>query len=92
LTSWGGGSIGMAFWYKLYIWIGGWRKKIVDAAIKVKCTRVICGHMHVPEKLMIKGVEYINLGDWMGNSSWAEDTGSGIKLYHFKDVKPTEIL
>jgi UDP-2,3-diacylglucosamine pyrophosphatase LpxH len=92
IASWGGGSIGKQMWYKLYMWFGGVKRKAIKEARLKKCQLIICGHTHVPERTTIKGIEYINLGDWMGNSSWAEDTGEGIKLYHWKEKQPIEIV
>ena len=41
----------------------------VDLAIKNNCTGVICGHVHIPKDEMIRGVRYLNSGDWVENQS-----------------------
>jgi UDP-2,3-diacylglucosamine pyrophosphatase LpxH len=81
LTSWGGGSIGKDFWHRLYIWIGGLRRKLIKEATARKFTRVILGHTHYPERKLIHGIDFINLGDWMGNCSWAEEENNTFTLY-----------
>jgi UDP-2,3-diacylglucosamine pyrophosphatase LpxH len=85
LTSWGGGSIGKDTWHKIYIWIGGWRKKIIKEAQKRNFKRVITGHIHLVERKTINGIDYINLGDWVGNSSWGEEINNDFFLYSWKE-------
>lgn len=33
------------------------------------CKIVVCGHIHVPNQSVYKGIEYFNSGDWVENFS-----------------------
>lgn len=80
-TSWGGGSVGMKFWYRAYTRLGMWKTRMTQQAKTRGCNVVICGHMHLPEDLVFNGVRYINTGDWMGSSSWLEEVDGQLTLY-----------
>jgi len=53
-------------------------KSYMLACAKEKgCSIVICGHFHVPEDSMVKGIRYLNCGDWVKNSSYVVENEDG---------------
>ena len=44
--------------------------EMVRQAKKRNCDTVVCGHIHTPADKIIKGVRYLNTGDWVENCSY----------------------
>ena len=40
-------------------------KKLIAAAREANCRGIICGHIHTAENREIKGIHYLNSGDWV---------------------------
>ena len=57
--------------------ISSFRYYMGSLAKKSSCDVVICGHFHLPEDRTIKGIRYINCGDWIENSSFVVEEMSG---------------
>jgi len=41
------------------------------------CSTVICGHIHISEDKMVRGVRYLNCGDWVKNSTYVVENKVG---------------
>ena len=53
-------------------------KEYMSTRTKEKdCSMVICGHFHIPEDSMVKGIRYLNCGDWVKNSSYVVENEDG---------------
>jgi UDP-2,3-diacylglucosamine pyrophosphatase LpxH len=53
-------------------------KSYISIRAKEKdCSIVICGHFHTPEDTMVKGIRYLNCGDWVKNSSYVVESKEG---------------
>ncbi|SFV50507.1 hypothetical protein MNB_SV-12-96 [hydrothermal vent metagenome] len=53
------------------------REYMVSIAKENSCSVVICGHFHIPEDKIIKGIRYLNCGDWIENSSFIVEDMNG---------------
>ena len=51
------------------ILIYSFQSYMVSCAKKNGCKMVICGHFHTPQNKIIKGIDYLNCGDWIENKS-----------------------
>lgn len=52
------------------------------------CQGVICGHIHHPEDRMVKGIHYLNSGDWVESlSALTEDFNGNWQIMHYSDIK-----
>ena len=49
--------------------ISGYKRKIKIYGDKYNVQGIICGHVHQPEIKKIKGILYLNSGDWLENNS-----------------------
>jgi len=49
--------------------VSGFERRLVAHAIQNDCIGVVCGHLHRPLDRMIGSARYINLGDWIENTS-----------------------
>ncbi len=49
--------------------ISKFESKIAKHAVDNECHGIVCGHIHVPRYRMLGEVLYVNLGDWIENSS-----------------------
>lgn len=62
----------------------GFENILADVAAAHKCEGVICGHIHTPEDRYIKGIHYLNSGDWVESmSALMEDAEGCWKIYHY---------
>lgn len=53
-------------------WVGrlsGFERRLAVHAKRAGCEVAVCGHLHRPEDRMLGTTRYINLGDWIENSS-----------------------
>lgn len=50
--------------------ITNFEEQLVYQASKRGAVGVICGHIHTPEIKNIKGIHYLNTGDWIENNSY----------------------
>jgi UDP-2,3-diacylglucosamine pyrophosphatase LpxH len=41
------------------------------------CSMVICGHFHIPEESRVKGIRYVNCGDWVKSRSYVVESEDG---------------
>lgn len=57
--------------------IGKFEESLVDYAQTMKCAGVICGHIHKAEMKTIRGIEYLNSGDWVESLTALVETSSG---------------
>ncbi|NPA27811.1 MAG: hypothetical protein GXN91_02000, partial [Epsilonproteobacteria bacterium] len=61
---------------------------MVKRARERGCEAIVCGHLHLPQIKEIKGIKYINSGDWVKHLSYiVEDKDGEFKLKYFKDIK-----
>jgi UDP-2,3-diacylglucosamine hydrolase len=52
----------------------------------------IFGHRHIPAIIPLNGgSHFVNLGDWIGNFSYAVFDGGSLKLFTFKNGKPERL-
>jgi UDP-2,3-diacylglucosamine pyrophosphatase LpxH len=47
----------------------GFEDRLLEHAREASCDIIICGHIHVPRYRMLEEVLYVNLGDWIENST-----------------------
>lgn len=47
----------------------GFENRLLNHARQARCEVIICGHIHVPRYRMLDEVLYVNLGDWLENTS-----------------------
>lgn len=45
---------------------------------------IMMGHTHIPEDIMVKGIRYVNLGDWVTHSTYAVETDGKLELRGLK--------
>ena len=57
--------------------IHSFRYYMISSAKENLCNIVICGHFHIPEDKIIKGIRYLNCGDWVENSSFIVEDMNG---------------
>lgn len=50
--------------------ITDFESQLVYQAKERGCKGVICGHIHTPDMKIVKGIEYINCGDFIENNSY----------------------
>jgi UDP-2,3-diacylglucosamine pyrophosphatase LpxH len=63
-------------------YINDFETTALSMAHKKGCKGVICGHIHQPADIMIKGERYLNSGDWIENmSAILIDNNGSINLY-----------
>ena len=64
----------------------GMEDMLTDLAKAKKCQGVICGHIHRVEDRMIRGIHYLNSGDWVETmSALLEDEDNNWTIYRHKD-------
>ena len=49
--------------------ISRFEDQLVSHARQANCDGIICGHIHVPRYRMLEEILYVNLGDWIENST-----------------------
>lgn len=101
--NWGRRKLGLPYW-SLSAWaklkvknavnfIGDFETYLSDEARKVGATGVICGHIHHAADREMKGVRYLNTGDWVEScTALAEDYEGNISLIRFADVLRAETI
>ncbi len=57
--------------------ISGYEDRLADHARQADCDGIICGHIHVPRYRMLDEILYVNLGDWIENSTALVEYGDG---------------
>ncbi len=63
-------------------YINDFETTALSMAHKKGCSGVICGHIHQPADVVIKGERYLNSGDWIENmSAILVDIGGRVYLY-----------
>lgn len=88
----------LSAWAKLKVknavnFIGDFETYLSDEARKVGATGVICGHIHHAADREMKGVRYLNTGDWVEScTALAEDYEGNISLIRFADVLRAETI
>ena len=50
---------------------------ISNCAKEKGCSVVVCGHFHIAEDSMVKGIHYLNCGDWVKHSSYVVESQEG---------------
>ncbi len=45
--------------------VGKYEDQLQNFAQRRNCQGIICGHIHTPDDKMIKGIHYLNSGDWV---------------------------
>jgi len=50
---------------------------MAERAKEQGCSVVVCGHFHIAENSRVKGVQYLNCGDWVKDSSYVVETQEG---------------
>ena len=50
---------------------------MIGRAKEQGCSVVVCGHLHIAEDSMVKGIRYINCGDWVKKSSYIVESQEG---------------
>jgi UDP-2,3-diacylglucosamine pyrophosphatase LpxH len=67
-------------------YVTGFENFLVDMARFRNCYGVITGHIHVPACKMVRGVLYLNCGDWLGNrTAIAEHFDGTMELVSYQD-------
>jgi UDP-2,3-diacylglucosamine pyrophosphatase LpxH len=71
---------------KAVIWINNFEQTAAELAIENKYDVVICGHIHQPQKRMVRNkhgsVLYLNSGDWIENLSSLEYYNNSWHIYY----------
>jgi len=57
--------------------VSGFEQRAAQHASEQQCDVVVCGHIHVPSLNQVGDVLYINLGDWIENSTALIEYGDG---------------
>lgn len=57
--------------------ISDFENELCAVAATEKCHGIICGHIHQPADKMIRGIHYLNSGDWVETLSAVVETESG---------------
>ena len=61
--------------------------KLVEAAIKADCKGIICGHIHTAIDKQIKGIHYLNSGDWVESlTAIAEFENEEFEILRYSDL------
>lgn len=64
--------------------ISGFEQRLAKHARANRCSGVVCGHLHRPQDRMLKETRYINLGDWIENTSaLVEHVDGRLQLFHW---------
>jgi UDP-2,3-diacylglucosamine pyrophosphatase LpxH len=73
---------------KAVSFISNFETTAAEIAIEKKYSYVVCGHIHMPQKKMVKTkhgkVMYLNSGDWVENLTALEYKNEKWKIYHYK--------
>ena len=83
----------LSAWLKLKVknavnFIGEFESALADAARKHVASGVICGHIHHPTIRDLRGVRYMNTGDWVEScTALAEDASGAFQLIHWTALK-----
>jgi UDP-2,3-diacylglucosamine pyrophosphatase LpxH len=74
---------------KAVSWINNFEQTAAELAIEKKYDYVICGHIHQPQKRIIKSkngeVMYMNSGDWIENLTALELESGEWKIYQYDE-------
>lgn len=72
--------------------ISGFESDLDSFAQSLKCTGVICGHIHHPEDKILKhGTHYLNSGDWVESlTALTEDFSGNWKIMNYRDIVTEE--
>ncbi len=57
--------------------MSAFEENLAKLARSMKCTGIICGHIHHPEIKVIDGIDYLNAGDWIESLSALTESYSG---------------
>jgi UDP-2,3-diacylglucosamine pyrophosphatase LpxH len=57
--------------------ISGFEDRVAEHARDADCDGIICGHIHVPKFQMLQDVLYVNLGDWIENTTALVEYATG---------------
>ena len=69
--------------------ISGFEQRVAEHAREEQCDGIICGHIHVPRYGMLHDVLYVNLGDWIENTTALVEYATGeLELLE----KPSDLL
>jgi UDP-2,3-diacylglucosamine pyrophosphatase LpxH len=68
--------------------ITNFEDQLVYQAKERNCKGVITGHIHTPEDKIIKGIHYLNCGDWIENNSYIIYNGKDFSLKRFHQKNP----
>ena len=58
-------------------YFSGFERQLLDHARQERCDVIICGHIHVPGYRMLDEILYVNLGDWIENTTALVEYGDG---------------
>jgi len=95
--------LGFGFW-SLSAWVKHKVKRAVsfisefEEAVAQECRRegydgVVCGHIHHAEIRDIRGVSYLNCGDWVEScTALVEDRAGHIRVLHWHAVREAEVI
>lgn len=74
---------------KAVSWIADFEQTAAELAIEKKYDYVICGHIHQPQKRVVKTkdgeVTYLNSGDWIENLTALEYNNQEWNIYHYDE-------
>lgn len=74
---------------KAVTWIGDFEQTAAELAIEKKYDYVICGHIHQPQKRVVKtkdgSVIYMNSGDWVENLTALEYSNNEWTIYQYNE-------
>ena len=73
---------------KAVAFVSNFETTAAEIAIEKKYSYVVCGHIHMPQKKIVKTkqgkVMYLNSGDWIENLSALEYRKEKWKIYQYK--------
>lgn len=76
---------------KAISWINNFEQTAAEIAIESNYQVVICGHIHQPQKRIVKTKEgsvlYLNSGDWIENLSSLEYYNNNWHIYYYKETQ-----
>jgi UDP-2,3-diacylglucosamine pyrophosphatase LpxH len=88
----------LSAWLKLKVknavnFIGEFEEALASEAARLDVHGVVCGHIHHPADRMMKGVRYLNCGDWVEScTALAEREDGTLELIHWPVVRAPDVV
>ncbi|MGE3773016.1 MAG: UDP-2,3-diacylglucosamine diphosphatase [Gammaproteobacteria bacterium] len=98
LVNWGRRRLGWPYWSLAAFlkhkvknavqYIGNYEAAVVHAARQRGVDGVVCGHIHRAEVAELRGLRYLNCGDWVEScTALAESRDGSIELLHWLEIR-----